>query len=76
MGRRILKGIPQEMARLIDSKFPPEAEARPTSPIPSVSIEIVSGGKAEKVLRRLRELPIPIIATIENDRVRLSLATM
>jgi L-seryl-tRNA(Ser) seleniumtransferase len=75
MGRRILKGIPKEKARLVDSKISTGGGSGPDEFFPSLSIEITAG-KAENVLRRLRELPTPIIGIIENDSVRLSLATM
>jgi len=75
MGRRILKGIPKEKARLVDSKISTGGGSAPDEFFPSLSIEITSGN-AEYVLRRLRELPTPIIGIIENDSVRLSLATM
>ena len=76
MGRRILRGIPKEQAVLVDSTISTGGGSAPDEFMPSLSIEILSGGTATDVLQRLRELPTPIIGTIEEGSVRLSLATM
>jgi L-seryl-tRNA(Ser) seleniumtransferase len=76
MGRRILKGIPKEKARVVDSKISTGGGSAPDEFLPSLSIEVTSGARPSEVLQRLRDLPIPIIGIIEDDTVRLSLATM
>jgi hypothetical protein len=44
--------------------------------VPSLAIEIVTDRDPRAVLEDLRGLPVPVIGTIANARVRLALATM
>ncbi len=76
MGRRILKGIPHEKARLVDAQIATGGGSSPDEYRPSLSIEITPEGRPEDLLRSLRELPTPIIGVIAGDAVRLYLATM
>ncbi len=76
MGRRVLKGVSRDKARLVDSQISTGGGSAPDEFTPSISIEITAGGRAEAVLQSLRELPTPIIGVIAGDSVRLYLATM
>jgi L-seryl-tRNA(Ser) seleniumtransferase len=76
MGRRVLRGVPREAARLVDSEISTGVGSAPDEFSPSLSIEITTGLRAEDALATLRGLPTPIIGIIVEDRVRLSLATM
>lgn len=76
MGRRILENLPAGAARLVDSEISTGGGSAPDESSPSLSIEIVSDRDPEAILKDLRCLDVPIIGTIADGRVRLSLATM
>ena len=76
MGRRILEQLPPGAARLIDSEISTGGGSAPDESSPSLSIEITCARDPEAVLKDLRGLEVPIIGTIADGRVRLSLATM
>ncbi len=76
MGRRILKRLPAGTARLVDSQISTGGGSAPDEFSPSLSIEISSTRDPQAVLRDLRGLEVPIIGTIADGTVRLSLATM
>ena len=76
MGKRILKGLPQAKASVVQSQISTGGGSSPDESFPSLSIELSAERDPEEVLRELRTMEIPIIGTIESNRVRLSLATM
>ncbi len=76
MGRAIIEGLPPGAARLVPSEIATGGGASPDESHPSLSLELVRDDDPQALLAALRALPVPIIATIEGDRVRLALATM
>jgi L-seryl-tRNA(Ser) seleniumtransferase len=75
-GRSLLKGLPGEAARLVDSTVQTGGGSAPDERFPSVSVELISGEKPQAVLTALREMDPPIIGTIVDGRVQLNLATL
>ena len=76
MGERILAALPQGSARLVESRITTGGGSSPDESVPSLSIELLAGGRAGELLARLRDGEVPLIATIADDAVRLSLATL
>jgi len=76
MGRRILRKVPAGSARLVASELSTGGGSAPDESVPSLAIEIVTDRDPRAVLEDLRGLPVPVIGTIANARVRLALATM
>ena len=76
MGRRILRKVPAGVARIVASEVSTGGGSSPDESLPSLSIELTIERDPELVLKSLRELPVPVIGTIANGRVRLALATM
>jgi L-seryl-tRNA(Ser) seleniumtransferase len=76
MGRRILRRVPAGCARLVASEISSGGGSAPDEVVPSLSIEITAERDARAMLESLRLMPVPLIATIAEGRVRLSLATM
>jgi len=76
MGRRILRRLPPGTARLVPSQLSTGGGSSPDESVPSLSLELTAAHDPQAVLEGLRGLPIPIIGTIADGRVRLALATM
>jgi L-seryl-tRNA(Ser) seleniumtransferase len=76
LGRRILRRLPAGTARLVASELSTGGGSSPDESVPSLAIEIVTERDPRAVLDELRGLPVPVIGTIANGRVRLALATM
>jgi L-seryl-tRNA(Ser) seleniumtransferase len=75
-GRSLLKGLPAEAARLVDSTVQTGGGSAPDERFPSVSVELLSVEKPQAILAALREMDPPIIGTIVEGRVQLNLATL
>jgi L-seryl-tRNA(Ser) seleniumtransferase len=76
MGRRILRKVPPGSARIVAAEVSTGGGSAPDETVPSLSLEITVDRDPAQVLKELRDLPVPIVGTIANGRVRLSLATM
>jgi L-seryl-tRNA(Ser) seleniumtransferase len=76
MGRRILRRLPAGTARLAPSRLSTGGGSSPDESVPSLSLELLAARDPQAVLEDLRGLPVPIIGTIADGRVRLALATM
>jgi L-seryl-tRNA(Ser) seleniumtransferase len=76
MGRRILRKVPAGTARLVGSELSTGGGSAPDESVPSLSLELTTERDPQAVLEALRGLPVPVIGTIANGRVRLSLATL
>ena len=76
LGERLLSGIPREKAAVVRSTAASGGGSSPDETVASLAIELRGSAKPERTLARLREMQPPIVATIEDDRVRLSLATL
>jgi L-seryl-tRNA(Ser) seleniumtransferase len=76
MGRRILRKIPAGTARLVASELSTGGGSAPDESVPSLSLELTTTRDPQAVMEELRSLPVPVIGTIANGRVRLALATM
>jgi L-seryl-tRNA(Ser) seleniumtransferase len=75
-GRKILKGIPREAADLVGAFGTTGGGSAPDEKFRSLAIEIRTEEKPETLLRRMRDLPLPLIGTIEEGKVRLNLSTL
>ncbi|MCX7786423.1 MAG: L-seryl-tRNA(Sec) selenium transferase [Spirochaetes bacterium] len=75
-GRRILKGIPREIADLVPSFGTTGGGSAPDEKFRSLAIELKTEEKPESLLSRMRDLPVPLIGIIEGDRVKLNLSTL
>ncbi len=75
-GKRILKGIPTAKAALVPSEITTGGGSSPDETLPSLSIELLSDKKPDEIVSSFRAMDVPIIATITEGKVRLSLATM
>ncbi len=75
-GRRILRGIPRELARIVDAPAAVGGGSAPDEIFPSLAIEIGDPREPEDILEAFRRQEVPIIATVEDGRVRLALVTM
>jgi len=75
-GRRILKGIPRELADLVPSFGTTGGGSAPDEKFRSLAIELNTGEKPESLLSRMRELPVPLIGIVEEDKVKLNLSTL
>ncbi len=77
-GRRILKGIPKETADLVQAAAATGGGSAPDEFFGSLAVEIrdTRGRGPEEILDAFRKLEIPIIATVDDGRVRLNLSTM
>ena len=76
MGRRMMRRLPTGAARLVPSRLSTGGGSSPDESVPSLSLELLSARDPQAVLEDLRGLPVPIIGTIADGRVRLALATM
>jgi L-seryl-tRNA(Ser) seleniumtransferase len=76
MGRRILSKVPAGAARLVASELSTGGGSAPDESVASLSLELTTTRDPQAVLEALRGLPIPVIGTIANGKVRLALATM
>ena len=76
VGKAIIEDLNPEMVRLVDAPMTLGGGSTPDETLPGVAIEITTTKKAQEILNRLRELPIPIIGTIYQDTVRLHLAAV
>ncbi|GAB4221659.1 MAG: L-seryl-tRNA(Sec) selenium transferase [Spirochaetales bacterium] len=75
-GRKILKGIPREVADLVPAYGTTGGGSAPDEKFRSLAIELTTEEKPESLLRRMRDLPVPLIGMIENGKVRLNLSTL
>ncbi|MFQ3619605.1 MAG: L-seryl-tRNA(Sec) selenium transferase [Spirochaetales bacterium] len=75
-GRRILKGIPKEVADLVPALGATGGGSAPEERFRSLAIELRSTISPKELLEKLREQPIPIIGIIENEKVQLNLSTL
>jgi len=75
-GRKLIRGLDRRYVVLTDSSISTGGGSAPDELFPSVSVEIKSADKPDRTLKKLRELDIPIIGTISNNRVLLNLATI
>jgi L-seryl-tRNA(Ser) seleniumtransferase len=75
-GETLLGDLPPGAARMVDSTVTSGGGSAPDEAFPSLSLALQSDRKANELLRALREMDPPIIATVENDRVQLNLATI
>ncbi len=75
-GRRVLKGIPKELADLVPVTATTGGGSAPDEYFHSLAVEIRGPGKPEEIVRKLRERPLPIIAVVEDGAVRLNLSTL
>jgi len=75
-GKKLIRGLNRRYVDLIDSLISTGGGSAPDELFPSVSVEIKTPDKPDRTLKKLRELDIPIIGTISNDRVLLNLATI
>jgi seryl-tRNA(Sec) selenium transferase len=76
LGERILGLLPRGSARLVESEITSGGGSAPDESRPSLSLELTAPGGAEDLLARLRHLDVPVIGTIVDGAVRLSLATL
>jgi L-seryl-tRNA(Ser) seleniumtransferase len=75
-GRKVLRGIPKEIADIVDATATTGGGSAPDEAFRSFSIEIKTEESPDGLLAKLRNLPVPLIGTIENGRVRLNLSTL
>jgi L-seryl-tRNA(Ser) seleniumtransferase len=75
-GEAVLAELPPEAARLVDSTVTTGGGSAPDEHFPSLSIELLSREKPEKLLTALRRLEPPIVGKILDGRVQLNLATL
>ena len=75
-GRKILKGIPREIADLVPAFGTTGGGSAPDEKFRSLAIEIKTEEKPATLLRRMRDLPLPLIGTIEDGKVKLNLSTL
>jgi len=75
-GRRVLKGIPKDLADLVPVTATTGGGSAPDEYFHSLAVEIRGPGKPEEIVRKLRQRPLPIIAVVEEGAVRLNLSTL
>jgi len=75
IGNQITDAVQNERLSLVDSTMTLGGGSTPDENFPSRSIAI-EGPKAQKLVDSLRARDVPIIATIEKDRVHLNLGTL
>jgi L-seryl-tRNA(Ser) seleniumtransferase len=75
-GRRVLKGIPKDLADIVSATATTGGGSAPDEYFQSLSIELRGGPKPEEAVAFLRGLPLPIIASVEDGKVRLNLSTL
>lgn len=75
-GEAVLAELPPEAARLVDSTVTTGGGSAPDEHFPSLSIELLSPEKPEKLLAALRRMEPPIVGKILDGRVQLNLATL
>lgn len=75
-GRKLLKGIDRNKAAIVESTLTTGGGSAPDESFSSLSVQIHSSRKAEKILQTLRNSSPPIIGTICEDKVHLNLATI
>ena len=75
-GETVLAELPPEAARLVDSTVTTGGGSAPDEHFPSLSIELLSQEKPEKLLAALRRMEPPIVGKILDGRVQLNLATL
>jgi len=76
MGRRILRRLPPGTARMVPSRLSTGGGSSPDESVPSLSLELTAERDPQSVLEALRGVPVPIVGTIAEGRVRLALATL
>jgi L-seryl-tRNA(Ser) seleniumtransferase len=75
-GESLLAELPPEGVRLVDSTATTGGGSAPDEHFPSLSIELITKEKPDKLLAALRRMEPPIIGTIVDGRVQLNLATL
>ncbi|UCF97034.1 MAG: L-seryl-tRNA(Sec) selenium transferase [Spirochaetaceae bacterium] len=75
-GESLLAELVPDSARLVESSVTTGGGSAPDECFPSLSIELQIRDKAQILLAELRRMDPPIIATIEDGRVLLNLATL
>jgi L-seryl-tRNA(Ser) seleniumtransferase len=76
LARRILKGIPSALARIVPAEFSVGGGSSPDEYFPTVAIEITGGGAPETLMEKMRGWDPPIIGVIQEGRVRLFPVTL
>jgi L-seryl-tRNA(Ser) seleniumtransferase len=75
-GESLLSDLPPETARLVDSNVTTGGGSAPDEHFPSLSIELQTEEKPERLLAALRATDPPVIGTIVEGKVQLNLATL
>ncbi|RKX79056.1 MAG: L-seryl-tRNA(Sec) selenium transferase [Spirochaetes bacterium] len=76
IGNRIIRSLGRRFLSITPSTMMTGGGSSPDTIARSLSIELRLPDKPENVSRKLRDLPIPIIGTIDSDCVYLNLATI
>lgn len=75
-GRRILKRLPKERARLVKSRAAFGGGSSPDEFVDSWALELAPSSSPEELKRELRRGPVPIVCRIEKDCVLLDTLTL
>ena len=62
--------------RLVDAEMVVGGGTLPDEYFPSRALELISEKSSQQLLKSLRELPLPVIGIIRNNRVQLNLASV
>jgi L-seryl-tRNA(Ser) seleniumtransferase len=73
-GRRVLRGVGADRARLVPAAMTPGGGSAPDEDYPALAVEL--SGDAQALAARLREWDTPVIGTIAEGRLLLNLATV
>ncbi len=75
-GEAVIRDLDPDSFSLIESTCTTGGGTAPDESFPSLSIRVKYQGSAQKLLKRLREAAVPVIAIIQDNTVHLNLATI
>ncbi len=75
-GRKILRSLPGDRAKLVSSKATIGGGSSPDEFLPSIAISLVPLRSADRLVKILRFGSLPVIARIEKDAVIMDLLTL